>query len=598
MSHVTRTASAITALLFVTAAPFCREASAYSDSVAAMLVNTTPAQWQNDSDLATSSGGQTLIVWDLRTSGGTGTILGRMYDGSGQPIDDAQRDLVPDPNGDERITPRICARDDGGWNVVWANFPAAQRDPVTHALLPPTAADLARIGIFAQHLAADGLPIGEPIGVTNYGLNPGVVEADVACLPQGGFFATWLASPYAVDSDGNSIPLPRSVRGRRFDGSGNPLGDEIQMNTDWTPEFDPAIASDSDGRTIVIWGAGCPTYYVDCDVHPDGSGSSLQGRLFGPDGNPLGPEFTINSTPLGNQGDTGYSAAFGLNGEFVVAFTSGYIVWPTVTARRFASDGTPLGDDFAVSETTGDQQLHPTLAHDGAGGFLFMWERTQEFLYGRSFDANDLPLFPSFVLDDQNTGGREPQLAGHGGTYDLVWQGEVDGRSIMHLFLTTLPPAPDPGGTGGTGGRSGALCTDAPATGCGSAEPGRLRIRSGNAASRLRWKWSVADAGSEQSAIAAGSALCVYEDGTLVAGSAVPGPDAAPEAWQAADGLWTFDQPSQGTFAVNKLKVRNRSLVTSLALEATSHDAALVHTDPLVAQLIESDASCRESIVP
>jgi hypothetical protein len=551
--------------------------AASPEELEAMIVSSSLEDHQNDPDVAVNAD-RMFVVWSANELP-TRQILGRLYDG-----EEAISDPLPvgtNPNGDSRLDPHVCARDGGGWVVTWGSFPHPDPDGFT-------AAQIARIGIYAQFLSPDGAPAGDPLQLTNYGWNPGVLGADVSCLPGGGFFAAWLESPYVETEDG-PVLLPRVVKGRRFDASGNPVGADIQMNDTWVAEFEPRIVSDSDGRTIVMWGAGCPSYYVDCPVHPDGYDSSLQGRLFAPDGTALGPEFTLTSTVEGNQGDWGFAAAFGLDGEFMIAFSISNPEWEPVRARRFASDGTPLGDDFMVGEPTGDYHIHPVVAHDGAGGFFFMWERTQDDLYGRAFDSNDLPMHPAFLLDDKETGwSRSPQIVRQDTGFHVVWQGIVNGRrTILHQFLTSLPPET----TGGGG--AGLACPATPEDDCSSPSISRLSVRATDRSSKLRWKWRMTDANGEFAMMTGGMQLCVYESGALLASAGIPSQDDASAGWDStAATRQTFRQPLDGSFAVGSVKIRYRSGTTHVSLTAGSDDGALVHEEPLVVQLRRSDGSC------
>jgi hypothetical protein len=53
----------------------------------------------------------------------------------------------------------------------------------------------------------------------------------------------------------------------------------------------PWVAEDSQGRSLVVW----------TSVNQDGSGEGVFGRLFDASGNPIGDERQINTTAGGNQ---------------------------------------------------------------------------------------------------------------------------------------------------------------------------------------------------------------------------------------------------------------------------------------------------------
>jgi hypothetical protein len=75
-----------------------------------------------------------------------------------------------------------------------------------------------------------------------------------------------------------------------------------------------------------------------------------------PQGNPLGPEFRVNTFIIGSQQSA--SVATDGSGNFVVVWKSQYQdgSFDGVFGQRYASSGTPLGPEFRVNTyTTGGQ---------------------------------------------------------------------------------------------------------------------------------------------------------------------------------------------------------------------------------------------------
>lgn len=88
----------------------------------------------------------------------------------------------------------------------------------------------------------------------------------------------------------------------------------------------------------------------------------------------LGDEFFVPSRTLNNQNYD--SIATDGNGNFTVVFadegldSSGWGVY----ARRFAADGTPLGNQFRINSTIADDQYYPNIATNASGVSLIVWE--------------------------------------------------------------------------------------------------------------------------------------------------------------------------------------------------------------------------------
>src|SRR5258706_14871842 len=88
---------------------------------------------------------------------------------------------------------------------------------------------------------------------------------------------------------------------------------------------------------------------------------------------PIGPEFRVNAYTTNAQSTPAVSAAG--DGSFVVAFSdavqdgSGYGVF----ARRFGSDGAPLGAEFRVNAQTANDQKLPSIAVSSGGNFVVAW---------------------------------------------------------------------------------------------------------------------------------------------------------------------------------------------------------------------------------
>jgi hypothetical protein len=117
-------------------------------------------------------------------------------------------------------------------------------------------------------------------------------------------------------------------------------------------------AADASGQLVLVW-------YGDTAAEP---GSDIFARRFAATGVPLGAAFRVNAERAGEQRRPVVGVA--ADGSFVVAWDSDT---RTVWARRFGPDGTPRGDDIAVSQS-GARHRDPAIAVAADGSFAVVWE--------------------------------------------------------------------------------------------------------------------------------------------------------------------------------------------------------------------------------
>ncbi len=103
--------------------------------------------------------------------------------------------------------------------------------------------------LFFQRWSDTGTAQGSAVQI-NTSVSPdinGVSEASIETLSDGGFFVVWRST--SQDSSAS-----HGVYGRRFDASGNPLTDEIAINTTTAGnQFDPSVIELDSGALQVVW---------------------------------------------------------------------------------------------------------------------------------------------------------------------------------------------------------------------------------------------------------------------------------------------------------------------------------------------------------
>jgi len=156
---------------------------------------------------------------------------------------------------------------------------------------------------------------------------------------------------------------------------GNPLGPEFRVNT-YTTNYQtgPAVASDASGRFVVVWSS----------LSQDGDSNGVFGQRYASTGEPLGPEFRVNTYTTAYQGQTAVGADAA--GNFVVVWDSSYCgpgAFFGVFGQRYASTGPPLGPEFRVNTYTTNTQSSQAVASDSSGNFVVVW--SSQFQDGSDF---------------------------------------------------------------------------------------------------------------------------------------------------------------------------------------------------------------------
>lgn len=326
----------------------------------------------------------------------------------------------------------IAMTPDGGFVVVWAGNASGGDDSTDRS-------------IHVRRFDVHGNPLGDESQVNQF--TPGrQVNPRVAAGSDGGFLVVWWSyEPAPPDTDSSSI------QGRWYDANGQPAGDEMQINmytTGW--QAWPDVGIDSNGVTTVVWSSlGSPS--------TDSSLSSVLGRRFDSSGNPMGAEFQVNTYTTGRQQRAVLDVAS--SGQFVVAWANGNRLPPgeevtDVRARRFASNGDPIGSDFQVNSYTGYYHLDPAIGVHDDGSFLVVWpswgslgdDQSESSIQGRRYQADGQPTASQFQVNSFTTGQQLwPRLAiDTSGRAIVAWQtSDFYDTTTTHVALRRFEPSGD-----------------------------------------------------------------------------------------------------------------------------------------------------------
>jgi cysteine-rich repeat protein len=210
-------------------------------------------------------------------------------------------------------------------------------------------------------------------------------------------------------------------------------------------QLEPALSCDA-SRVLAVfstWTGG------------DGSGATVQARLFGADGMPRVAyhgsdwEFTVNTETVHHQATPRVALRAGGSGVVVWADESNATgARPDVRGRILADDGAGVGSDFLLSSDHAGDQATPAVAAGPDGGFLAVWvdnnpagPDTSGFgIKGRLFDQYSIPQVNAQTGDDSAfqinqihaSTQFQVDVAWLGDRYLVVWSdgsGQLDGDS-------------------------------------------------------------------------------------------------------------------------------------------------------------------------
>jgi hypothetical protein len=225
---------------------------------------------------------------------------------------------------------------------------------------------------------------------------------------------------------------------------GQPVGPEFRVNTYTTAaQMLPAVARDAAGNFVVVWSSD----------GQDGYSFGVFGQRYAGAGDPLGPEFQVNTYTTHFQ--IYPSVAGGAGGSLIVvwysAFQDGSVFG--ITGRRYDNTGAPLGPEFVVNTYTTGGQINPVVASDAAGNFVVSWMSDAQDgngwgIFAQRFSSTGAPLGPEFRINTSTTGSQiVPSVAADAaGNFVVVWSHRGDGAYSYGIFGQRYFPTGAPSG--------------------------------------------------------------------------------------------------------------------------------------------------------
>jgi hypothetical protein len=188
-----------------------------------------------------------------------------------------------------------------------------------------------------------------------------------------------------------------------------------------------SLAVDGRGNAIIVWsiGQGDPDARDYADIYA---------RRFSSSGEPIGPEFVVNTTLRGTQLDA--SVAADADGDFVVVWQTRFPggLLRSIFGQRFSKSGKKVGPEFRVNEERIEKDFLPSVAMDRQGNFVVAWQSFSRSpdraqcgqVRLRLYRHDGTPVGSEFpVAPGDAACGEEVKVAfGPDGVFALVWSVE------------------------------------------------------------------------------------------------------------------------------------------------------------------------------
>ncbi len=233
----------------------------------------------------------------------------------------------------------------------------------------------------------------------------------------------------AMDGDGGFLICWRDERSgepdiyaQRYDSSGDTLGGNFRVNDDQGTSnqwWSPSVAMDEDGDFVICW------------TDERNGDSDIYAQRFSSSGDPPGGNFRVNDDEGASwQGDP--SVAMNRDGDFVICWQDGRNDYEDIYCQRYDSSGDTLGSNFQVNDDQGIsyQYVPPSVAMDGAGGFVICWQDERngwdnDDIYAQRYHPDGTPWGTNYIVNQRpdvlNPNQGNPSVAANSGQISFAW---------------------------------------------------------------------------------------------------------------------------------------------------------------------------------
>ncbi|HMQ06166.1 MAG TPA: hypothetical protein PKC30_02640 [Saprospiraceae bacterium] len=209
---------------------------------------------------------------------------------------------------------------------------------------------------------------------------------------------------------------------QRYENNGAVVGGEFRINDGTTGrQFNPVIAMDALGNFTVAF------EWENMDNY---NSESIYAKRFDQNGAMIGMEFMVNTYTTGNKLNP--TIAMNSNGDFIIAWTSESDQdgdQDGVFAQRYNNVGALAGTEFQVNSFTEGNQRRSAVAMNDDGSFVIAWDSNGQDgsgngVYAQRFDNMGVAVDPEFRVNTYTVGNQDfASIAGDGsGNFIVVWQ--------------------------------------------------------------------------------------------------------------------------------------------------------------------------------
>ncbi len=313
--------------------------------------------------IAMDEDGDYMVVWHDNREGKY-NIYGQKFDAAGCRIGPNFKIANNDDENARQLNPSISMDKNGNFVVAWIDGRDGGQD------------------IYAQRFDDKATPIGDNIHINeNNSAITGRGRVNVSLSEFGTFCVTW--STHEGDY------LSKLYAKFLYFTTGLPLDSTCVVASGRI--YIPHVGMDEAGIATIIW--------EDYNTHP----AYVAARRYDESGNPLGNKYSIDDSSWDAfpSGGPSPSIAVRSTGEFVVSFGKSSKGKRYACVRRFNSSGLPIGASFLVDEQMSERGTI-AVNSEGQFAVVYTDHETKD-LYVRTFDWSEEPCSNKILLpDDEN----------------------------------------------------------------------------------------------------------------------------------------------------------------------------------------------------
>jgi hypothetical protein len=371
-------------------------------------VNTTTEGAQHRPAIAPLANGGFVVLWNsIDEVTGINTIFGQRFRATTTRVGSEFR-----VNGEiVGQDPAVAVLNDGTFVVAWWTLDA---------------------GIRAQRFAENGTKLSEEFRVNHNADTQARSDTAIAALAEGGFVILW--SKDEMDSAG--------IYGQRFTAAGVKDGPRFRANRTVGHHQQPTAAGLSGGGYVVLW--------TGPDKQDGGSTNAVYGQRFAATGEKIGPEFRVNRKFEGQQEEPAVARL--PDGGFLASFTTPDTPFGTnnvgIFAQRYSVEGERVGPQFRVNRHVASTQQQSRIGVFPDGSFVMLWASHGQDapltfgVYGQRFAADGSRIGREFLVNqttENDQGFAAVAILGNG-TFVVAWQSVSQEDGTWDIFARKFAP--------------------------------------------------------------------------------------------------------------------------------------------------------------